>query len=127
VWCAERRIFYTCRSPVKVGEAEKTWADLVGSEVHELRAIGVRYAARTFTSGTERNQCGIYRFGITVDNTGEILVCPDAREGFGRIGSIRESNLRELVCRRNTVFPPDSSSGFCFVKAQRNPEERLEK
>ncbi|WP_292993715.1 radical SAM protein [Nitrosomonas sp.] len=123
-WCADRQIFYTCRSPVKVGEADLTWNFLVEKQADKLRAIGRKYADRNFTSATEAGQCGIYRFGITVENTGEIYVCPDAREGFGRIGNIRNQSLHELIRRRNTLYPLNSSPGYCFVKSLRNPEEQ---
>lgn len=122
-WCEERNVFYTCRSPVKVGEADLTWKFLVENRVLELRAIGQKYATRNFTSATEKGQCGIYRFGITVENNGEIYVCPDARTGFGRIGSVKDSALRELIQKRATMYPLNSSPGFCFVKAHLNPEE----
>lgn len=123
-WCEERRIFYTCRSPVKVGEAELTWEHLVGSRVLQLREIGQKYAARNFTSATEEGQCGIYRFGITIENNGDIYVCPDARTGFGRIGTVRERPLRELIRLRAERYPLVSTPGYCFVKAHRNPEEQ---
>ena len=123
-WCAERQIFYTCRSPVKVGEAELTWEYLVRNKVEELRAIGRKYAERNFTSATEAGQCGIYLFGVTVENNGEIYVCPDAREGFGRIGNIRDDSLSDLIRRRNKLYPLNSSPGYCFVKSYKNPEEQ---
>jgi MoaA/NifB/PqqE/SkfB family radical SAM enzyme len=123
-WCREREIYYTCRSPVKVGEAELNWDSLTQNRVEYLRSVGQQFAARDFTSATERGQCGIYRYGITIENDGEVYVCPDAREGFGRIGNVKETNLQELIRRRNTMFPPDSSPGYCFVKMHRNPEER---
>jgi MoaA/NifB/PqqE/SkfB family radical SAM enzyme len=123
-WCAERHIYYTCRSPVKVGEAAKTWDYLVRGQAERLREIGRRYAARNFTSGTELGQCGIYRYGITVDNDGEVLVCPDAHHDFGRIGNVRDSALVELIKRRNALFPLNSSPGYCFTKAHLNPEEQ---
>lgn len=122
-WCAERQIFYTCRSPVKVGEAELTWEYLVENRVENLRDIGRKYAERNFTSATELGQCGIYRFGITVENNGEIYVCPDAREGFQRIGNIREYSLQNLIRRKKELYPLNSSSGYCFVKAHKNLEE----
>lgn len=123
-WCAERQIFYTCRSPVKVGEAELTWDYLVENQAEKLRAIGRKYAERNFTSATEAGQCGIYRFGITVENNGDIYVCPDARSGFGRIGNVKETPLQELVLKRTRLYPINSSSGYCFVKAYLNPEEK---
>jgi MoaA/NifB/PqqE/SkfB family radical SAM enzyme len=123
-WCAERRVFYTCRSPVKVGEADLTWDRLVGKHVLDLRAIGQRYAERNFTSATPAGQCGIYRWGITIENNGEIYVCPDARTGFGRIGNVKNTPMRELIEQRAKLFPLNSSRGFCFVKAHVNPEER---
>jgi len=124
-WCSERNVFYTCRSPVKVGEADLTWQYLVENRVLELRAIGQKYATRNFTSATERGQCGIYRFGITVENNGEIYVCPDARTGFGRIGNVKNSSLRELIQKRANLYPLNSATGYCFVKAHLNPEEKL--
>ena len=122
-WCREERIYYTCRSPVKVGEAELTWDMLVQDQVMQLRTIGQKYAARNFTSSTPMGQCGIYRFGITVDNNGEVLVCPDAHSDFGRIGNVRESSLQELIQRRNAMFPLNSTPGYCFVKSHLNSEE----
>lgn len=122
-WCKNNDVFYTCRSPVRVGEAEKTWDYLVQHKVNQLRETGLKYAGRNFTSATEKGQCGIYRFGVTVENTGDIYVCPDAREGFGSIGNIRKDSLECLIKRRNRLFPPNSSEGFCFVKSINNPEE----
>lgn len=122
-WCTEHQIFYTCRSPVKTGEAELTWESLVGDKADDLRAIGRKYAERNFTSATEAGQCGIYRFGITVENNGDIYVCPDAHTGFGRIGNVKEMPLRELILKRTSLYPLNSSSGYCFVKDHFNPEE----
>ena len=124
-WCTAHQIFYTCRSPVKTGEAELTWDYLVSNRTEELRAIGRKYAERSYTSATEAGQCGIYRFGITVENNGEIYVCPDAHEGFGRIGNVRDHSLRNLIRRRNDLYPINSSSGYCFVKSHKNPEEQV--
>ncbi len=128
-WCEERDVFYTCRSPVKVGEAAETWSFLVGEKVLDLKAIGQRYAERNFTSATPHGQCGIYRYGITVENNGEIYMCPDARidAGFGRIGSFKETSLRELISRRTSRHPLNSNTGFCFVKAALNPEDQQAK
>lgn len=39
-WCEERDVFYTCRSPVKVGEAAETWNFLVADKVLDLKAVG---------------------------------------------------------------------------------------
>jgi len=122
-WCQSHGIYYTCRSPVKIGEAAITWGVLVQDQTERLRAIGQEYAARHFTSATELGQCGIYRFGITVDNNGEVLVCPDAHSDHRQIGNIKESSLQELILRRNEVFPLNSESGYCFAKAHMNPEE----
>lgn len=117
-WCRQRGIYYTCRSPVKVGEAALTWDYLVQGRSEELRDVGRKYAARNFTSATELGQCGIYRFGITVDNNGEVLVCPDAHSGFRRIGNIRELSLKDLIKQRNKIYPLNSSPGYCFVRAR---------
>jgi len=126
-WCQNHGIYYTCRSPVKVGEAAITWDMLVQDQAERLRSIGQQYAARNFTSSTELGQCGIYLFGITVDNNGEVLVCPDAHSDFGRIGNVKESSLQELILRRNERFPLNSASGYCFVKAHMNSEEETER
>jgi MoaA/NifB/PqqE/SkfB family radical SAM enzyme len=125
-WCEERSVFYTCRSPVKVGEAARTWEFLVGEHAHDLKAVGQRYADRNFTSATPKGQCGIYHYGITVENNGEIYMCPDARidAGFGRIGSVKDTPLRELIARRAALHPINSDAGFCYVKSALNPEER---
>lgn len=124
-WCEERNVFYTCRSPVKVGEAALTWDTLVADKVLDLREIGCKYAGRNFTSATPANQCGIYRWGITVENNGEIYMCPDARidAGFGSIGSFKDTPLRELIQLRAQGRPLNSAGGFCFVKDQLNPEK----
>lgn len=119
-WCRERDVYYTCRSPVKVGEAALTWDYLVQGRSEELRDVGRKYAARNFTSATELGQCGIYRFGTTVDNNGEVLVCPDAHSGFRRIGNIRELSLKDLIKQRNKIYPLNSSPDYCFVKARNN-------
>ena len=126
-WCQNHGIYYTCRSPVKVGEAAITWDMLVQDQAERLRAIGQQYTARNFTSSTELGQCGIYLFGITVDNNGEVLVCPDAHSDFGRIGNVKKSSLRELIRRRNEKFPLNSASGYCFVKTHMNSEEKTER
>jgi len=123
-WCKKREIFFTCRSPVNVGEAAIKWDSLVDSQVGKLRETGRKFAARNFTSATDLGQCGIYRYGITIQNTGDVYVCPDAHEGFDAIGNIKATSLAKLINRRNTLFPPNSTSGYCFVKAHHNPEER---
>jgi MoaA/NifB/PqqE/SkfB family radical SAM enzyme len=126
-WCEKHNVFYTCRSPVKVGEAAETWEYLVGNRVLDLKSIGQRYAERNFTSATPQGQCGIYRYGITIENNGEIYMCPDARidAGFGRIGNFKNTSLRELISRRTTKHSLNSNSGFCYVKAALNPEDAL--
>lgn len=126
-WCQNHGIYYTCRSPVKVGEAAINWDMLVQDQAERLRTIGQHYAARNFTSSTELGQCGIYLFGITVDNNGEVLVCPDAHSDFGRIGNVKESSLRKQIRRRNEKFPLNSASGYCFVKTHMNSEEETER
>ena len=100
-----------------------TWESLVNNNVEELRSIGQKYATRNFTSATEAGQCGIYRFGITVDNNGKVFVCPDAHEGFESIGNVRENSLQELIMLRNKIHPLNPSPGYCFVKVRRNQEE----
>jgi MoaA/NifB/PqqE/SkfB family radical SAM enzyme len=122
-FCKKHKIYYTCRSPVKVGQADETWDHIAGDEVQTLRDIGSKYAARSFTSATEIGQCGIYRFGLTVENNGDIYVCPDAREGFKPIGNVKGKTLKDLIVLRNELFPINSEPGYCFVKKFRNPEE----
>ena len=121
-FCQKHLIYYTCRSPVKVGQADKTWEYLVGSDVEKLQATGKRYASRSFTSATPKGQCGIYRFGLTIENNGDIYVCPDARENFKPIGNVKNNSLSELIEIRNKKYPLNSESGYCFVKSHRNPE-----
>ena len=121
-FCQENLIYYTCRSPVKVGQADKTWEYLVGSNVEELQTIGKKYASRSFTSATPKGQCGIYRFGISIENNGDIYVCPDARENFKPIGNVNSNTLSELIEIKNKKYPLNSETGYCFVKSYRNPE-----
>ncbi len=121
-FCKNHNIYYTCRSPVKVGQADETWNQIAGDDVQTLRDIGSKYAARSFTSATEIGQCGIYRFGLTVENNGDIYVCPDARDGFNPIGNINKKSLKDLVKLRNKVYPVNPEPGYCFVKHCRNPE-----
>jgi len=124
-FCKRNNIYYTCRSPVKVGQADETWEYLTGNKANILRQIGKKYSARNFTSATPNNQCGIYRFGITVENNGDIYMCPDAREYFEPIGNIKDKSLSELIEIRNKKYPLNSEPGYCFVKAHRNPEEKI--
>jgi len=121
-FCREHFIFYTCRSPVKTGGSVGTWEYLVGSDVEKLQVIGNKYSSRPFTSATPKGQCGIYRFGVTVENNGDIYVCPDARENFQPIGNVNHNSLSELIRIRNQKYPLNSESGYCFVKLHRNPE-----
>jgi MoaA/NifB/PqqE/SkfB family radical SAM enzyme len=121
-FCEANRIFHTCRSAVKVGEANKNWELIAGSDVEGLRDIGKKFSTRNFTSATPIGQCGLYRYGLTIDNDGEILVCADARENFGRIGNVKENSVSELIEIKNKVFPLNSKPGYCFVKSHRNPE-----
>jgi hypothetical protein len=121
-FCQKHLIYYTCRSPVKVGQADKTWGYLAGTDVEKLQTIGKKYASRNFTSATPKGQCGIYRFGLTVENNGDIYVCPDARENFNPIGNVNNNSLLELIGIRNKQYPLNSDSGYCFVKRHRNPE-----
>jgi MoaA/NifB/PqqE/SkfB family radical SAM enzyme len=121
-FCQKHSIYYTCRSPVKVGQADKTWEYLVGSDIEKLQAIGKKYASRNFTSATPKGQCGIYRFGLTIENNGDIYVCPNARENFEPIGNVNDNSLSELIENRNRKYPLNSESGYCFAKSHRNPE-----
>jgi MoaA/NifB/PqqE/SkfB family radical SAM enzyme len=118
-WCAERDIYFTCRSPVRIGEAVPNWDAIVGNDAIELRAIGARYASRDFTSATEGGHCGLYRFGITVENNGDIFVCPQARVS---LGNVKVSSLLSLVQRRNGRGLLNKEVGYCFAKDQYNAE-----
>ena len=75
-----------------------------------------------FTSATPVGQCGIYRYGLTVENNGDIYVCPDARERFMPIGNVKTNSLSDLIKIRNAKYHLVSDPGFCFVKSLRNPE-----
>ena len=121
-FCRKYLIYYTCRSPVKTGQADKTWDYLAGTDVEKLRSIGEKFASRNFTSATPKGQCGIYLFGLTIENNGDIYVCPDARENFKPIGNVNKNSLSELLAIRNKRYPSNSECGYCFVKSLRNPE-----
>ena len=123
-FCKKNDIYYTCRSPVKVGQANKTWDYLVGDEVEKLKSTGEKFSTRSFTSATPLGQCGIYKYGLTIENIGDIYVCPDAREGFEPIGNIKSMSMSDLIQIRNRKFPLNSDSNFCFVKSFRNIEEK---
>jgi len=124
-FCLGNKIFYTCRSPVKVGSANENWDYLAGAEVEELRDVGKNFGTRAFTSATPKGQCGLYRYGLTIDNNGEVLMCADARENFGSIGNVNDKSLTQLIDTRNKMFPMNSESGYCFVKDHRNPEKSI--
>lgn len=118
-WCAERDIYYTCRSPVRAGQAQPNWDDITGGQVEALRAVGATYARRDFTSATEEGHCGLYRFGITVENTGEIYVCPQSRTS---IGNVRGRGLAALLNERNRRSPLNKEAGYCYAKDLYNDE-----
>lgn len=118
-WCAERDVFFTCRSPVRIGEAVPNWDAMIGDDVEELRALGARLASRDFTSATEGGHCGLYRFGITVENDGRVFVCPQARVA---IGNVKTSSLQQIVDIRNGRGLLNKEVGYCFAKDQYNEE-----
>ena len=96
---------------------------MVGNEIARLKEIGMKFSSRSFTSATPLQQCGIYRYGFTVENNGDVYVCPDAREGFDPIGNVRKISISKLYDYRKNKFPLNSNSYYCFVKKLKNPEE----
>lgn len=122
-FCKKHHIYYTCRIPTKIGRADKMWESLIGSDAEKLQSIGRKFASRDFSSATPKGQCGIYRFGLTVENNGDVYVCPNARDkNFVSIGNVTKNSLSELLAIRNRIYPLNSGAGFCFVRSHRNPE-----
>jgi MoaA/NifB/PqqE/SkfB family radical SAM enzyme len=118
-FCSANDIYFTCRSPVRIGEAHVNWDWLAGSETMRLRALGQSLSTNDFTSTTEAGHCGIYRFGITVENNGDVYVCPQSRVAQG---NLKEQSLAELLRLRLERGLLNKEAGYCFAKDQYNPE-----
>lgn len=118
-FCAQHDIYFTCRSPVRIGEAHANWEQLAGAEALDLRALGQSLSTNDFTSTTEGGHCGIYRFGITIENNGDVYVCPQSRIALANLKDMSLRDLLELRQRRGLL---NKEAGYCFAKDQYNGE-----
>jgi MoaA/NifB/PqqE/SkfB family radical SAM enzyme len=119
-FCYQEGILLSCRVVQKTGNAIKNWKKLVGDEQGQLNRIAQKLSMRTVSSQAPNGSCSIYRYGVTIENNGDIYMCPNSRVFQDRIGNVTEEPLRILLKRRIKMYPLDHHPGFCFVRALNN-------
>ncbi len=116
-FCQREQILFSCRVVQQTGNAIRNWSWLVGEEEGRLNKIAKEYSMRTMSSQAPNGSCSIYRYGVTIENNGNIYMCPNSRMFQNRIGNICEEPLVKLLKRRVEMYPPNPRSGYCFVRA----------
>ncbi len=117
-FCYEEGILFSCRVVQRIGNAIENWERLVGEEQSRLNKIAKQYSMRTVSSQAPNGSCSIYRYGVTIENNGDIYMCPNSRVFQNRIGNVNEEPLEALLKRRVQMYPHNNSSGYCFVRAR---------
>ena len=117
-YCHEEGILFSCRVVQRTGNAIENWERLVGEEQGRLNKIAKQYSMRTVSSQAPNGSCSIYRYGVTIENNGEIYMCPNSRVFHDRIGNVTEEPLKALLKRRVQMYPLETKSGYCFVRAR---------
>lgn len=116
--CHEKAILFSCRVVQRTGNAIENWERLVGEEQGRLNKIAKQYSMRTVSSQAPNGSCSIYRYGVTLENNGDVYMCPNSRVFQDWIGNVCEEPLPLLLERRSAMYPLDSRSGYCFVRAR---------
>jgi MoaA/NifB/PqqE/SkfB family radical SAM enzyme len=117
-FCHKEGILFSCRVVQKTGNAIKNWEQLVGDQQGKLNRIAKEYSMRTVSSQAPNGSCSIYRYGVTIENNGDIYMCPNSRVFQDRIGNVTEEPLSVLLERRVKMYPLDNRSSYCFVRAK---------
>lgn len=117
-FCHEEGILFSCRVVQRTGNAIKNWERLVGQEQGRLNKIAKQCSMRTVSSQAPNGSCSIYRYGVTIENNGDIYMCPNSRVFQKRIGNVCEAPLASLLKQRVKMYPLDSRPDYCFVRAR---------
>lgn len=117
-FCHEENILFSCRVVQKTGSAIQNWEQLVGNEQAYLNKIAKDCSMRTVSSEAPNGCCSIYRYGVTIENNGDVYVCPNSRLFQNRIGNVCEEPLESLLKKRFKMYPLDFRPGYCFVRAR---------
>lgn len=117
-FCHEEGILLSCRVVQRTGNAIENWERLVGEEQDRLNKVAKEFSMRIVSSQAPNGSCSIYRYGVTIENNGDIYMCPNSRVFQNRIGNVCEEPLAKLLKRRVEMYPLDSRSGYCFVRAR---------
>ncbi len=116
-FCREENILFSCRVVQKTGNAVKNWDQLVGKKLTRLTKIAKECTMRTVSSQSPNNSCSIYRYGVTIENNGDIYMCPNSRELQMQIGNVCEESLATLLKKRVEIHPLVTKPAYCFVRA----------
>jgi MoaA/NifB/PqqE/SkfB family radical SAM enzyme len=117
-FCHQEGILFSCRVVQRTGDAVQNWEQLVGSEQAHLNKIAKECSMRTVSSQAPDGCCSIYRYGVTIENNGEIYVCPNSRAYQKSIGNVCNESLATLLKRRAKMYPTDHRPGYCWVRAR---------
>lgn len=124
-FCHQEGILFSCRVVQRTGNAVGNWEKLVGNDEGRLQQIAKAYSMRTVSSQAPNGSCSIYRYGVTIENNGNIYMCPNSRVFQEPIGNVCKEPLAALLKRRADMYPLNERAGYCFVRArnkQSSPE-----
>jgi MoaA/NifB/PqqE/SkfB family radical SAM enzyme len=124
-FCYKEQILFSCRVVQRTGNAIQNWDWLVGDKQNRLNKIAKECSMRTVSSQAPNGSCSIYRYGVTIENNGDIYMCPNSRVFQNRIGNVCDEPLTTLLKRRVSMYPLDSRSGYCFVRARNKQLDTL--
>jgi len=117
-FCHEEQILFSCRVVQRTGNAIRNWDRLVGNAHDRLNKIAKECSMRIVSSQAPNGSCSIYRYGVTIENNGNIYMCPNSRVFQDRIGNVCDEPLTTLLKRRVKMYPLVTQSGYCFVRAR---------
>jgi len=117
-FCHEQQILLSCRVAQKTGNAIQNWTRLVGDDQDRLNKLANECSMRTVSSQAPNDSCSIYRYGVTIENNGDIYMCPNSRVFQNRIGNVCEEPLAILLKRRVKMYPLDFRPRYCFVRSR---------
>ncbi len=114
-FCHENQILFSCRVVQPIGDAITNWERLVGGDKERLSKIAREYSMRIVSAQAPNGCCSIYRYGVTIENNGDVYVCPNSRRYQSRIGNVCREDLATLLKRRIEMYPLVPQPGYCFV------------
>jgi MoaA/NifB/PqqE/SkfB family radical SAM enzyme len=117
-FCQKENILFSCRVVQKTGNAVRNWEHLIGNEQANLNKIAKECSMLTVSSQAPNGCCSIYRYGVTIENNGDVYMCPNSRAFQKSIGNVCEKSLKSLLEKRAKMYPLDSRPGYCFVRAK---------